>query len=54
MSEIGSIVGIGNSPEKAFKELEKHSEGHETWAMRLEIDLESVESARKDLEKGLR
>lgn len=52
MSEIGSIVGIGNSPEHAIRELEKHCDGYETWAMRLHIDLEALQAARKEMQKA--
>lgn len=52
MSEIGSIVGIGNTPEQAVRELEKHCEGYEKWAMRLEIDLEALYEAKKELSKA--
>lgn len=52
MSEIGSIVGIGNTPEQAIRELEKHCDGYESWAMRLEIDLEALHEARKEMSKA--
>lgn len=52
MSEIGSVVGIGNTPDEAIRQCEKHCDGYDKWAMRLEINLEPLYEARKDLRKA--
>lgn len=52
MSEIGSVVGIGNTPEQAINNLEKNCDGYASWAMKLEVDLEALHVARKEMKKA--
>jgi hypothetical protein len=49
-SELGSVVGIGNTPEQAVKACEEHCKGIE--CMKLEIHLDELHEAKSDLSKA--